>query len=363
MEKDGFRECWSSEIEQNEGNTNDLVFDLIGPDTRIWVEQGLYFQHQVPVDGNEVVQKAKRSHGRITARQRQELQVLKSKGISVPDEIIKPQLFQELREWEYPIHFLDFEAGNYAVPIKGGRKPYHLVVFQYSCHTLREDRSWSHYQWIDEAGDEYPNYEFVRQLRTIPDLEKGTIVQYSGFERNALKTIRQELKQENGHVSDSQELIDWLEPIIGRHDSNGGRKPFLADLSRMVRNFYYNNKMGNSLSIKDVVQSIMSRSTYLKQVYQEPYSSNNFQSIAWWQPVEGEELVRNPYSILLDQQSGIGVRRGTEAMVVYGKLLSDKMRKDEKAKYIRALLKYCELDTLAMLMIYQHWKALLEENW
>ena len=77
--------------------------------------------------------------------------------------------------------------------------------------------------------------------------------------------------------------------------------------------------MSNSLSIKDVVQSVLTLSSHLKRMYSNPYSSSNFDSIVWWQPDNEQEMVRNPYMIMMDQQDDTTVRRGTEAMVVYGR--------------------------------------------
>jgi hypothetical protein len=361
-ELNGFRECWSGQFERNKGSSDELVFDLIGPGTAHWIEREWYFQHQVPEDEIMRLEEIEGAKGRITERQRQSLQILKAKGENLPAEVIRPQLFQELDRWRFPIHFLDFEAGNYILPVKRGRRPYHLVVFQYSCHSLHEDGTWKHYEWIDDLENGYSNYECIRRLQTIPRLEKGTVVQYSEFERNALKIIRNELLHEDDSVDGREELADWIEQFITRRDSNAAQGPYLADLSRLVRNFYYNSRMGNSLSIKDVVQSVLTLSPHLKKIYERPYSSSNFNSIIWWQPQQDEELVKNPYSVLLEEQRGTSIRRGTEAMIVYNNLLNGRLGSANKEEHIHALLKYCELDTLAMLMIFQHWQELMRRS-
>lgn len=360
-EDSGFRECWQPEFDKPAVSSEEMVFDLIGPVTDRWLERKFYFQHQIPSEEIKEADDIENANDRITERQRQTLQILKAKGSHVPKEIIRPRLFKELHRWEFPVHFLDFEAGNYIIPVRRNRKPYHLVVFQFSCHTLQEDGSWQHYEWIDDLNGGYPSYECIRRLRRIPLIQEGTIVQYSNFERNALKIIRRELQQETAEVEDADVLIGWIEDLLQRHDSNNGKGPYLADLSRMVKNFYYNHKMSNSLSIKDVVQSVLTLSSHLKRMYSNPYSSSNFDSIVWWQPDNEQEMVRNPYMIMMDQQDDTTVRRGTEAMVVYGRLLRESVSEPEKRERLNALLKYCELDTLAMMMIYQHWQALLDE--
>ncbi|HET6527178.1 MAG TPA: DUF2779 domain-containing protein, partial [Balneolaceae bacterium] len=349
----GFEACWQPH------QTGEHVFDLIGPATNDWIEQGVYNQQDITHEDIFSVDDILKAEGRITEKMRQALQIHKAKDEEVPEEIIRPGLVKELERWQYPLHFLDFEAGNYAIPVRSGRSPYHLVVFQFSCHTLHEDGSWSHHQWMDDFESGYVNYELVRRLKKVPQITEGTIVQYSNFERHALKKIRRELMKERESVSDADELIEWIDQIIRRNDSTHHRAPFMADLSRQVKHFYYNREMVNSLSIKDVLRSVMSHSEFLKEKYSKPYSSHNFDGMIWWQP-EGENGIRNPYKLLVEKEVG-SVRRGTEAMVAYGKLISRKLPEDELKGYQQSLFRYCELDTLAMVMIYQHWQQAVKK--
>ena len=353
----GFDECWEDQKQTANGQARH-VFNLIGPGTQKLVEEAVFYQQNVDDSNLPSVGEIVQRNGKISEKMRQSLQVHQSKGTEVPAEIMRPPLCKELRRWRYPLHFLDFEAGNYAVPIRRGRPPYHLIVFQFSCHTLHQDGSWKHHQWIDDFSSEYPNYELVRRLMKVPNINDGTIVQYSNFERNALKIIRRELQEEAEVIPDSKWLIQWIEEIIQRNDSSHSQPPYVADMSRQVRHFYYNKEMGSSLSIKDVLQSVMNQSAYLKEKYSQPYSSSNFDDIIWWQSENGK--AQSPYDIL--QKSGNStVGRGTEAMVLYGKLIADNMTKKEQDARRASLLRYCELDTLAMLMIYQHWKHKMNE--
>ncbi|MDZ7682487.1 MAG: DUF2779 domain-containing protein [Fodinibius sp.] len=350
--KSGFNECWSPHM-STDNPTESHVFDLIGPGTNKWVMNGVRDQRDIALDNIISPESILKGNGRISHEMRQALQIYKKQGYEVPEEIYRPAIARELQRWEYPLHFLDFEAGNYAVPVRKSRSPYHLVLFQFSCHTLRSDGSWTHHQWIDDRNSGYPSYQLVRRLMKVPDIESGTIVQYSNFERNALKTIRRELISEQHEVSDAEALIGWIQQIIDRNDSSHQNPPYVADLSRLVKNFYYNREMGNSLSIKDVLQSVMSYSDFLKAQYSQPYSSRNFDEMRWWQP-NGSDGARNPYKLLMETGDA-PIRRGTEAMVVYGKMIAQQWSADKMAAFRQALLKYCELDTLAMMMIYQHW--------
>ncbi len=355
--KSGFNECWSS-VMSEENPSENHIFDLIGPGTNRRLANGNYDQKDIPDDSIFSSTSVVQSEGRISQEMRQALQVHKKKDKEVPEEIIRPVLFDELDRWQFPLHFLDFEAGNYAVPVRKNRRPYHLVVFQFSCHTLYHDGNWKHREWIDDLQSGYANYELIRRLKRIPDIKEGTIVQYSNFERNALKTIRSELQYERDEISDANQLINWIEKIINRPDSSHSQPPYIADLSRLVKNFYYNRQMESSLSIKDVLRSVMSHSSYLKDIYSKPYSSSNFDQIIWWQS-DGQGGARNPYNILTETGDS-PIRRGTEAMVVYGKMIAQELNESRHEAYQNALLKYCELDTLAMMMIFQHWQRKME---
>ncbi|WP_440998639.1 DUF2779 domain-containing protein [Fodinibius sp. SL11] len=357
--KSGFNECWSS-VMPVENPSENHIFDLIGPGTNRRLSNGNFDPKDIPTDSIFSSASVMKSEGRISQEMRQALQVHKKKDEEVPEEIIRPDLFEELERWQFPLHFLDFEAGNYAVPVRKNRRPYHLVVFQFSCHTLYRDGSWKHREWIDDFRSGYPNYELIRKLKQVPDIEEGTIVQYSNFERNALKTIRSELLHEQDVIADANNLNNWIEQIINRHDSSHSQPPYIADLSRLVKNYYYNREMEDSLSIKDVLRSVMSHSPYLKNIYSKPYSSSNFDQIIWWQS-NGHGGARNPYSILTETGDS-PIRRGTEAMVVYGKMIAQELPPEKRNAYQNALLKYCELDTLAMMMIYQHWQKKRQES-
>ncbi|NIV16376.1 MAG: DUF2779 domain-containing protein, partial [Aliifodinibius sp.] len=156
--KSGFNECWSP-VMSEENPSENHIFDLIGPGTNRRLANGNYNQKDIPDDSIFSSTSVVQSEGRISQEMRQALQVHKRKDKKVPEEIIRPVLFDELDRWQFPLHFLDFEAGNYAVPVRKNRRPYHLVVFQFSCHTLYHDGSWKHREWIDDLQSGYPNYE------------------------------------------------------------------------------------------------------------------------------------------------------------------------------------------------------------
>jgi len=354
-EKSGFKECWESVLP--DGTDKEHVFDLIGAGNRQLIEKEIYLQENASLAGDLTPERIEQTEGKLNDRQRRMLQIAKAKGMEVPGELVKPRLLEEIGCWEYPLHFLDFEAGSYAVPSRAGHRPYQLLVFQYSCHTLHHDGTLNHFEWLHPADDTHPNFQFAEALKQVPALLEGTVVQYSGFERSALKKIYRELKRQEDAVGNSEELREWIEQIIGRDDSNGAKAPYLADMGRLVKNYYYNIRMDGSLSIKEVLRSVMEVSPILKKRFSRPYAGSNYDNIIWWQRRNGG--VRNPYELLRERRLE-PVGRGTEAMVAYARLRSAAdNNEDEREKLRLGLRSYCELDTLAMVMIYLHWKELL----
>ena len=63
-----------------------------------------------------------------------------------------------------------------------------------------------------------------------------------------------------------------------------------------------------------------------------------------------EEDIENTLSEIED------IANGGAALTAYGKLQYTEMSEPERTELTNALLKYCELDTLAMVMIFEHFK-------
>jgi hypothetical protein len=68
-----------------------------------------------------------------------------------------------------------------------------------------------------------------------------------------------------------------------------------------------------------------------------------------------EDLVRIE-SILTEEES---VRNGGAAMMAYCKSQFTEMSELERELLKRSLLKYCELDTLAMVMLVEYWRSVV----
>ena len=63
-----------------------------------------------------------------------------------------------------------------------------------------------------------------------------------------------------------------------------------------------------------------------------------------------EEQIENTISEIDD------IANGGAALTAYGKLQYTDIQQNEIQELTSALLKYCELDTLAMVMIFEHFK-------
>jgi hypothetical protein len=120
----------------------------------------------------------------------------------------------------------------------------------------------------------------------------------------------------------------------------------------------------------------MQSSDYLKQRYSQPIygmtgpiRSLNFPDQVWWQEVDG--AVVNPYRLLtpvftdvprevveaLDADDDLEIAQGGAATTAYARLQFEDIAPQERRSIKAALLRYCELDTLAMVMVFEAWNG------
>jgi hypothetical protein len=99
-----------------------------------------------------------------------------------------------------------------------------------------------------------------------------------------------------------------------------------------------------SLNLKDHTWLVRSEDGKIKNPYKTlpPIFSNIYHGIYEFCKEEDEELAD-----------------GGAAMMAYAKMQFSEMSEKEREFYRNALLKYCELDTLAMVMIYEGWREYL----
>jgi hypothetical protein len=129
--------------------------------------------------------------------------------------------------------------------------------------------------------------------------------------------------------------------------------------------------------------AVLDSSDYLKEKYRQPVeainlTSKNFKDDYVFLKSEDGQLV-NPYKSLPPLFEGLTneqleealenarteapqIADGGAALFAYAKLQGRGISDLEHSETVDALLRYCELDTLAMVMIYEHFKTIAKFN-
>jgi hypothetical protein len=313
--------------------------------------------------------------GKISSSERQWIQVEKAAINDTSIYVEKEELKQEMDSWIYPLHFIDFETSTVALPFTSGRKPYEQVAFQFSHHKYNVDGTIEHQsQYINNTPGEFPNFIFARALQNAIGNDSGSIFKFATHENSIVNAIIIQL--EESQEADKKELTAFLK-TISQSTANqvqtwkGDRN--MIDLCKVVKDYYYNPYTKGSNSIKAVLPASLNSSEFLKKKYSNPIgtiglSSHNFPSGHIWLKMDGEKVI-NPYKTLpplfdnwseLETEDNLSdmenIDNGGAALTAYAKLQYVDMTTKERDEITQGLLKYCELDTLAMVMIYEHFK-------
>jgi hypothetical protein len=376
--KSGFHECWrqiakfkSEDFEKP--HVLDVWFFLKKDE---YIKNGVYFQEQLTREDLEAKKPKKNDESGLGRVDRQEIQIIKSKNDDKTHYIDIDGLSAKLKEWKFPLHFIDFETTSVAIPFNKGRKPYEQIAFQYSHHIVTELGEIKHKgQWINSVPGFFPNFDFVRNLKKELDNDKGTIFKYAAHENTILNAIYIQLIESD--EKDKKLLCDWIKTITHSKSSMAeswvGERD-MVDLRDIVLKYYYNPLTNGSNSIKQVLPAVLNHCDYLKEKYSKPIygksvASLNFSEHQWILIDEKSGLVKNPYdtlpriqedisnemfdSLVIDEEAGI--YDGGAAMTAYARMQFTEMTNNERDKVKEALLRYCELDTLAMVMIWEAW--------
>lgn len=277
---------------------------------------------------------------------------------------------------EKPYHFIDFETSGVAIPFHKNRSPYESVAFQYSYH-LYDGNKIEHKGEYLNTNPEFPNYHFIRSLKEefSKNLE-GTIFRYHNHENTILNKIYSQLINESStEIPDKNELIDFIKEISQPTQNNKGKwKPSnnnMVDLYKLVISLYYSPYSKGSNSIKYILPSVINDSSFLKSKYSKPiYGTNqipskNFVNHSWLSETEIDPYKTLPpvFSNINDEYVGYvnghnlsfnTINDGGAAMTAYAYLQFSDIDSNLKESIKNSLLKYCELDTMAMVMIFEH---------
>ncbi len=221
------------------------------------------------------------------------------------DLILKDEIDGFLSKLSYPLYFLDFETMQPAVPQYQGTKPYAQIPFQYSLHFIeQENGELMHREFLAEP-DTDPRRMIAEQLCHDIPLNVCTLAYNKAFECGRLKDLAALFPDLSYHLLNiADNIIDLADPF-----SSG---------------WYYNRDMGGSYSIKSVLPALF--------------------------PDDPE----------LDYHNLEGIQNGGDAMRIYPMMGS--MTPEEREKARKELLKYCELDTYAMVKIWQKLREVCQNS-
>ena len=220
---------------------------------------------------------------------------------------IEKEAIKELMDsLKYPLYFIDYETYQLAIPEIEGTKPYKQLPFQYSLHIIKEKGATiEHKEFLAEIDDtDYIRHFAESMIKDMP--ENGSVIIYNkSFEparNNEIARMYPDLKDEMDRINGN--IVDFLVPFKQRK--------------------YYTKEMHGSASIKAVLPALY------------------------------------PNDPELDYHNLPVVHNGGEASEAF---LSLKNKSKEEQKEIRhGLLVYCELDTLAMVKLWEKFKEIVGEK-
>lgn len=372
--KSGFKECWAENTNLNVGELEKpLVTDLwCGGCSKMGaiIQSGIFLLKDIQEEMLVPKKESKKEYTGMTPTERRMLQINKVKNGDYSVYIDREGLKKEMDSWTFPLHFIDFETSRVAIPFNSGRRPYEEIAFQFSHHVINQDYSIEHAgEYISFEPGIFPNYDFLRALKKELENDKGSVFRYHNHENTVLNEIYEQLSLDDSLIEDKVELMDFIKSITHKKDDWVGERDMI-DLFKLVTSYYYPPGAGGSNSLKYILPATIKASDFLKDKYSKPvYGSNimpskNFSNKIWLETIDSF----NPYKSLppvfenYDQEQLDSLIEGFEeiaeggaAMTAYAKLQFTNVPKEQRIMLRNALLKYCELDTLAMVMIWEFW--------
>jgi hypothetical protein len=225
----------------------------------------------------------------LTAIQARMRQVLVS-----GETYVSSDLWKTLKELGPPTAYLDFETMAPAIPLYPGTRPRQKFPTQWSLHRMDKRGNLFHEEFL-AMGDIDPSRAFAESLIEALSRSDEPILVYSNFERTTINEL----------IVAFPDLKDDLFCIVDR----------LKDLLVVVQAHVYHPDFKGSFSIKSVGPALAPSVDY-----------------------DGLE----------------GVADGQAASAAFERIASGELGDGETAAGLRAeLLKYCKLDTLAMVEVHR----------
>lgn len=225
---------------------------------------------------------------------KQELQVVSRKEERAV--IDRDAITQSLSGLEFPLHFIDYETYASAVPKIDGVAPHQHVVFQVSIHTLYEDGTLKHFEYLADQL-ELPE-KLIQYMQSVTGGTGTYVSWHASFEKTQNKA-----------------MATWF-PQYAEYLNNMSDRMY--DLEDIFKKDYVDYRFHGSSSIKKVL------------------------------PVICPDLSYNE----------LEVQNGTMALDAWGRMVLDPAFKEDIKETRKNLLEYCKLDTLAMVEIYKFLKKI-----
>ena len=208
----------------------------------------------------------------------------------------KTEIAVFMQSLSYPLYFLDFETMQPVIPEYVGTKPYAQIPFQYSLHYIEhEGGELKHKEFLAESGTDPRRALAERLCEDIP-MNVCVTAYNKAFECTRIKELAETYPDLAEHLTNIRNnIVDLLVPFQS--------------------GWYYNKAMGGSFSIKSVLPAIF------------------------------------PDDPSLNYHNLEGVHNGGEAMTIFPKI--QYMSPEDQKIARHNLLKYCELDTYAMVKVWQ----------
>lgn len=192
----------------------------------------------------------------------------------------------------YPLYYLDYETLSNAIPLVDHTSPYQQVPFQYSLHIQKKPGGKLEHKAFLYEGNEDPRATLIPQLIKDCGQSGSVVVYYKAFEATRNKEMAEAYPDDaDALLALNERMVDLWVPFNSR--------------------YLYSPAMKSSASIKKVLPAFVPDMNY----------------------------------------DDLEIKEGESAARLYGDCFKGKVSDAEKKKLLKALLVYCEQDTLAMVKL------------
>ncbi len=336
----GFKECWAEPLRKRpEGTPAFKVWSW--PKANKLIAEGAFFIEDLHEE--DIAPEEDPEQEGMTASERRWLQVRKVQEGDPTRKVRVDGLRARMGQVKYPLHFIDFETFRPAIPFHKGLRPYQQLAFQFSHHQVSASGEVVHQgEYLCREAGKFPNFEFIRELKSQLEKDAGSILIYANHENTVLNDIAAQLA--DSQEKDRESLIAWIQTIAKPPADSNQQAPLrqCVDLCDLYKRFIYLPATQGSNSLKRVLPAT------LNEVAGKPVD-NPYDTLPPLFDGHTDETLHTllPHSRIAD---------GGAAMMAYAKMQFTEMTEVEAKEIQAKLLAYCKLDTLAMVWIWQAWR-------